>query len=140
MASSAGHLVSTVEITELVDVCERMSLLNRVLFEQLGSWVADESDPRRQQWFAVACHRHAWHADLWTERRPRIPVDGTRGDVGLPSTGDDRAAWYRERLGEIQGELAAIETQIDATLDPSTSRVIHLVAADLATLAASAPS
>jgi hypothetical protein len=126
--------VSTVTIAELVDVCERMAEVNRELFERLGAWVTDESDPSRQQWFAVACHRHAWHAELWTERRPKVPLDATRSDIVLPSNPADRAAWYRERLGEIQDELAALEAEVDATLDPSTTRVIQLVAADLATL------
>lgn len=127
--------MSTVAIAELVDVCERMAEVNRELFERLGAWVTDESNPSRQQWFAVACHRHAWHAELWSERRPKVPLDGTLSDVALPSTTADRAAWYRERVSEIQDELAALEAEIDATLDPSTTRVIQLVAADLATLA-----
>lgn len=141
MALGTGDVVSngTVEIAELVDVCERMTSINQALFERLGAWVPDEADPVRQQWFAVACHRHAWHAELWSERRPKVPLDATAD--GAPFDGpDDRAEWYAGQLARLQDELAQLEARVDPVLDPSTTRVITLVAADLATLRTTTPT
>lgn len=139
MASGANDIMSTtaigtVEITELVAVCGRLEATNVALFERLGAWVADESDPARQRWFAVAGHRHAWHAELWAERRPRIPHDAPIGVGETSYDSDDRAEWYARQVTRLQEELAQLEARIDPVLDPSTARVITLVGADLAAL------
>jgi hypothetical protein len=129
----------TVEITELIDVCERMTAINHALFEQLGEWVADETDPVRQQWFAVACHRHAWHAELWAERRPKVPLDVTAAADTTVDGPDERTAWYTGHLTRLQQDLVELEVRLDPVLDPSTTRVIQLVAADLGDLVTSSP-
>jgi hypothetical protein len=118
-------------IVELVEVCASMSARNRRLFERLGAWVADEPDPTLQRWFAVATHRHAWHAELWDGRRPAIPVDAPH--IGRPADGDpdDRAGWYRAELATMRSDVAALARRIDPVLDPSTQRVIDLVRADV---------
>jgi hypothetical protein len=123
-------------ISEIGEVCDRMAALNQALFEVLGGWVADESDPQVQQWFAVATHRHAWHAELWSCRRPTIPADARADSPELPPATGDRASWYRDRLAEVGREIAAVSARVDPTLDPSTARVVQLVTADLAALAA----
>ena len=133
--------VGTIRVADLVDICEHMAAINRELFERLGGWVADEPEPAFQQWFAVACHRHAWHADLWNERRPEVPIAPTPAAATAErSEPDDRAGWYADQLAALQRDLAAIDARVDPVLDPSTTRVIHLVAADLADLAARAPT
>jgi hypothetical protein len=141
MAGGASNVMTgTVPIAELVDTCEHMAAANQALFERLGEWVTDEPDPAAQQWFGVACHRHAWHAELWSERRPKIPVDPTAdADVTTDDPGD-RAAWYSEHIARLQERLAELEVRVDPVLDPATTRVIRLVAADLADLATSAPT
>lgn len=145
MAGGAGDVVSdatragTVEITELVDVCERMAATNLALFERLGGWVTDETDPVRQRWFAVASHRHAWHAELWSGRRPTVPLDATAAEAAPMDDPDDRAGWYASQLTQLQQQVAQLEVRVDPVLDPSTMRVIHLVAADLAALATHSP-
>lgn len=137
--------MSWVPIVELVTVCERMAATNRALFEQLGPWVVDEPDPKAQQWFAVACHRHAWHAELWERRRPsiaqpiRVSWAGPTGTSHPAETGRDRVAWYSNRLAALKHDLAELEGRLDPVLDPSTARVITLVRADLDDLQTAAP-
>jgi hypothetical protein len=119
-------------IVELVDVCERQSARNDELFRTLGAWVADEPDPSRQRWFATAAHRHAWHAELWRQRRPQIPVDAAVEESSpIDVEPDDRSAWYRSQLASLLDELAALRDRVDGVLDPSTCRVIDLVTNDV---------
>lgn len=125
-------MTGTIPITELVDVCERMAATNRLLFETLGGWVADEPDPATQQTFATMAHRHAWHADLWSERRPKIPVDATSAAAApRPEPATDRVGWYERAVEGLRSELADLAGRVDPTLDPATHRVIALVANDL---------
>ena len=122
-------------IVELVSTCEDLAARNRSLFELLGSWVADEPDPALQQHFAVAAHRHAWHAELWAQRRPSGPHAPTGAAAHLEYLGTERTAWYRECVGDLRAELTALGARTDPLLDPSTQRVIELVLADLDSLA-----
>jgi hypothetical protein len=122
----------TIPIAELVDVCERMAATNRLLFETLGAWVADEPDPATQREFATMAHRHAWHADLWSERRPKIPVEATAASsLDRAAVGADRVEWYERAVEGLRTQLAALAARVDPTLDPATLRVITLVANDL---------
>ena len=122
-------------IVELAGVCDRLADRNHELFEVLGRWVADEPDPARQRWFATAAHRHAWHAELWRERRPSIPVDAVATDPAVFDGGvPGRAAWYLERVRELDVVLTAIEARVDPLLDPSTARTVALVRSDLVDL------
>ena len=128
-----------VGIVELVDVCASMAARNRSWFERLGAWVTDEPDPTSQRWFAVAAHRHAWHAELWDGRRPTIAVHAPPPEQpnGQPTHDDpdDRAGWYSAELATMRTELTGLVGRVDPVLDPSTRRVIDLVLADLADLA-----
>jgi len=125
-----------ITITDLVSICDDRYAVNLGWFEALGSWVADEPDPRRQRWFAVANHRHAWHADLWAKRRPAVPHDAEHrlpSPVAVTATAD-RAEAYATFLDEELARIAAIRTASDAELDPATHRLINLLEADLADL------
>ncbi len=135
--SAGAESTGTLGIVDLVDVCRDMRSRNQALFEQIGEWVADESDPALQRWFAVGSHRHAWHADLWDERLPKIPMEGGRDSV-LITTG--RADAYRQHLEQMVADLDELSPRIDATLDPSTARVVTLVRADLVDLLDRAPT
>jgi hypothetical protein len=42
------------------------------LFEVLGSWVANETEPEARLFFDVQSRHHAWHAELWGERLPDV--------------------------------------------------------------------
>jgi hypothetical protein len=42
------------------------------LFEMLGSWVATVPEPGAKVVLARHAHHHAWHAELWRERLPRV--------------------------------------------------------------------
>jgi len=126
--------VSSLAITDLIDLCERMQAEEQLLFETLGSWVPDEPDPDRQRRYATAAHRHAWHAELWGARRPAVPLDGpARVADRAPGTSDpaERAAWYDARLAALVTALQEAAGRVDPVLDPGTQRVIDLVAADL---------
>ena len=112
-----------------------MRVRNNDLFERLGGWVADTPDPALQRLFAEACHRHAWHAELWAERTPAIPT----AELGEPATATpvdstppaEQAAAYQGDLDRMLGDLRALLDRVDAVLDPSTVRTTSLVVADL---------
>lgn len=125
---------------DVAALCARMRAVNLDLFELLGAWVTDTPAGAAQRRWATACHRHAWHADLWAQRAPTIrPFDlaaavaGHRGALADPS---DRANWYTGRLTAIDAELAELAERVDSELDPSTARTIELVRADLAKMSA----
>ncbi len=126
-------------IVDLVEVCTREQARCTSLFEHLGSWVATTDDPTLQRLFAVAAHRHAWHAELWRERTPVIPVTAIAADVAaISEAGDDTDRWtaYATALGVMISELAALRDAVDPDLDPSTARVVDLVLTDARALAA----
>lgn len=135
-------------IIELGAVCARQRAINLDLFERLGGLVtaSDTAPGADQQLSATACHRHAWHAELWANRAPNIApvhaegafdrsVEAHRGthefvtDVGT----------YRAATDALRTGLTDLLERVDPLLDPSTTRVIQLVIADLALVAASVP-
>jgi hypothetical protein len=125
-------------IVDLVEVCTREQARCTSLFEHLGAWVATTDDPALQRLFAVGAHRHAWHAELWRERTPVIPVTAIAADVAaISEAGDDTDRWaaYATALGVMISELDALRHHVDTDLDPSTARVIDLVVADARALA-----
>ncbi len=42
------------------------------LFEILGSWVANETEPEARLLFDLQSRHHAWHAELWGESLPDV--------------------------------------------------------------------
>ena len=42
------------------------------LFEVVGVWVTAETDPEVKAALAAHSLRHAWHADVWRDRLPRV--------------------------------------------------------------------
>lgn len=125
-------------LLDVADTCARMRAASLDLFEQLGGWVFDTPPGPEQQRWAMWCHRHAWHAGLWAERAPALrefdlesSVASRRGWIGTPAAAASRAAWYASVRAELHAELA--ELAVDELLDPSTTRTVNLVLADLAT-------
>lgn len=124
-------------IVELGEVCARMRAESLDLFRELGAWVT-VADIEHQRWFATACHRHAWHADLWARRSPAIPpvdVDAAVADASrtrLPEAPD--ASAYRAVLDSMLADLDVLSRRIDADIDPATGRVLTLVRSDLTEL------
>jgi hypothetical protein len=126
-------------IVELGDVCAAMRTRSLDLFAQLGAWVATASPGEQQRLFSEACHRHAWHAELWESRIPAIPT--TRA-TSLPSAvptcddGDDvRRDRYRADLSSLEDDLRSLHARFDPALDPSTARTIDLVGRDVVEIA-----
>jgi hypothetical protein len=138
--ASRSPLVTTTHlgIVELYDICHVFRRRSEQLFETLGGWVVTTDDTGLQQLIAEACHQHAWHACLWAARTPTIPVDEVTMATPSSLDGADRSGSYRAALSELSAELDTLATRVDRRLDPSTSRVIDLVAADLDALAARA--
>jgi hypothetical protein len=128
-------------IVELHGVGNDMRERNLRLFEQLGGWVTATAPGELQRLFADACHRHAWHAELWSRRTPTIPPPPV-SPVHVPNDDppavepDDRAkaTAYRSALFDLEAGLAGIRTRVDPTLDPATARTVELVSADVAEL------
>jgi len=135
------HAVTTTGIVDLVALCDEQYATHVGWFMALGERVRDETDPRRQRWYATAAHRHAWHAELWAQRRPAIPHDTVHelpppAEIGVDG---DITSIYCDHLVEQRALLARLRGEVDPELDPSTRRVIDLVDADLADLAAHLP-
>lgn len=109
------------------------------LFEQLGQWVTDTPPGAAQRRWAVNCHRHAWHAELWAQRAPAIrPFDLASAVAAARRPmrpAGDLVEWYAGMLAELTAELDAAAGVVDAELDPSTARTITLVRGDLAMMA-----
>jgi hypothetical protein len=129
-------------LLEVGALCARMRAASLDLFEQLGAWVLDTPAGAQQQRWATACHRHAWHAELWARRAPTIrpfdiaaAVDGARGALGTPLAPDTRVEWYDGIVAVLVAELDQHSESVDALLDPSTARTVALVRADLADFA-----
>ncbi len=61
--------------------------LERRLFEVLGGWVPSTADPRAKLAFQAHAGHHAWHAELWMERCPRLPHLEPRALVVAPDPG-----------------------------------------------------
>ena len=133
--SVAGHL----GIEELRDLCDRRSAADLGWFEVLGRAATDGGDPVGRRHLAEAAHRRAWHAELWTARRPRVPPEEPvvapppRRPDGVD--GADPAAAHRRDVDEVRDELRALLGRVDPDLDPSTVRTVRLVLADLDELA-----
>jgi hypothetical protein len=128
--------VTHVDILEVGKLCARMRSASLDLFEVIGGWVTSSDDPVLQRAFAVASHRHAWHAELWLDRMPAIPgVIDERISARWPALADvartERGAVYAAALADLVAELQAVADRLDATLDPSTRRVVDLMVADL---------
>ena len=127
-------------IVELGDVCAAMRAHSLELFAQLGAWVTTTAPGELQRLFAEACHRHAWHAELWELRTPAIPRE--RAPSAPPPErseveGDEiRRERYRAELSTLEDELRGLRTRIDPALDPSTARTIDLVGRDVVEIAA----
>lgn len=130
---TADHL----GIVELVDICARMRAVSLDLFGELGRWATEHQDTRRRQ-YATACHRHAWHAELWERRTPSIPgidvdvVIAASRTTRLPTVPDELA--YANELQALLVQLDGVGSRVDADLDPATARVVSLVRHDLAEL------
>jgi hypothetical protein len=126
-------------IVELGEVCATMRARSLDLFTLLGGWVATTRPGELQRLFAEACHRHAWHAELWEARTPAIP---TTHSAATPSAeratdGDEmRRDRYRADLSALEEQLRAVRARIDPALDPSTARTIDLVGRDVVEIAA----
>ena len=134
-----GQVVSVepLGIIELGDVCARMRAQSLDLFRDLGTWVR-VADHEHQRWYATACHRHAWHAELWAQRSPTIPPVDLDAAVAnarrsrLPDAPDPPA--YRSLLATMLADLDDLGGRVDADLDPATDRVLTLVRRDLTEL------
>lgn len=122
-----------IPIDELVTICDARCSLALGWFETLGRWVVDEAPGQRQRWYATACHRLAWHAELWSGRRPAVPHDvvGPHPRPAEVRPTGDRVAALSAHLTSERDELSTIAARVDADLDPSTLRVVALVEADL---------
>ena len=142
MAGGAPRVTDHLGIVELGATCAAMRARKLELFARLGSWVPTTAPGELQRLFAEACHRHAWHAELWGAREPSIPNPTSPSEP--PQQGaeqpivdgeDARRDRYRDDLSQLDEALRALRARVDPALDPSTARTIDLVGRDVVELA-----
>jgi hypothetical protein len=125
-------------IVELVTVCADRRAQNLHLFEVVGGWVATSPSGPEQRLFSSATHRHAWHAQLWEQRSPSIPVEPDTepaiDELDRLAGPSDRRGRYRAALESEITRLATLEASIHRELDPSTARTIDLITTDVSEL------
>ena len=107
----------------------------------------DDGASQRQAHPCSLSRRHAWHAELWRERSPVIPipmpmvVSGQRARLGglvdalvafdaLPS-GPGRPAVAGVAAAELAREYRVVAGSIDPLLDAPTAHALDVVIADL---------
>lgn len=140
-------------IDELTRRVDRWIAIEDLLFTTLGRWAVDVPEPAVKRALATWCHRHAWHASLWRERRPThdgagrpdvVENDGddwltplrstlsADGVIDRAATADKLAAIVEVLLPALDDAAADHAAAIDERLDGPTARVLTLVATDLA--------
>lgn len=139
---------NSLDIVAVARLCAEVSAYSSALFEFCGRQIAVSDPGPKQRWWARACHQHAWHIELATERMPTVPVVDARAlvagageplgamtnhDSDVPAV--DPIPVWQQATAEICATLDAGNQRLDPALDPSTSRMIDLVRADLARLA-----
>ena len=139
MADHVALMSDQIGIVELGEVCVTMRARSVDLFTLLGGWVATTRPGELQRLFAEACHRHAWHAELWEARTPAIhtPHSAAMPSADRATDGDEmRRDRYRADLSALEEQLRGLRARIDPALDPSTARTIDLVGRDVVEIAA----
>ena len=143
MAGGVAVVSAQLPIVELGQVCVAMRARNLDLFRTLGRWVTTSVPGESQRLFAEACHRHAWHAELWEARTPVIrvsfpaPAEPERfSDDGENAGDEQRRDRYRAALSSLEEQLRSLRARIDPSLDPSTARTVDLVGRDVVEIAA----
>jgi len=129
-------------IDDLTRRVHRWIALEGLLFETLGRWARELPEPAAKRTLATWCHRHAWHAELWTARLPVIPHHDVSDDVGdwlaplrnslagVGSTADAIAVLSGPVLQALEDAAAEHRDAIDGRLDGPTARVLDLVGID----------
>lgn len=137
---------ATFDVAETARRAGRAVWVEQLMFEVLGRWVAVTPEPHVKQRFAVECHRHAWHAELWRERLPELeetPPDHMTAHPGaaMAEFADALDADGLDTLERLVGVarvllphcISAYSHQLHNTsrvTDAPTARVLDLVVAD----------
>ncbi len=120
--------------------------LNRQLFEVLGGWVASTADPTAQLLLSQHCYQHAWHAELFEARLPRLrefqvsdfilPSNNSAEELigRLSATTDESvrlAATYRVVLPRVYGLYAHHLASTTPIADAAVARSLKLAMTDV---------
>ena len=81
------------------------------LFEALGGWAATVPEVQLKPALAVHAREHAWHAELWLERLPRV---AHLSPDGLTAPAGDREAAFASALLEPDAEDRTVEKLVGA--------------------------
>ncbi|CAN5788453.1 hypothetical protein BH24ACT5_BH24ACT5_04500 [soil metagenome] len=139
-------------MADLVGRVDRWIAIEELLFTTLGRWAVAVPEPAAKRSLATWCHRHAWHASLWRERRPThdgagrpdiaegdddwlAPLRRTLSADGVAErapTPDKLAVLIDVMLSALDDAVVDHAGAIDERLDGPTARVLALVATDLA--------
>jgi hypothetical protein len=136
-----------VTLHELASYAAAHRALDLLVFEHAGSWVTSTPELALRPLLATTAHQHAWHAELWAARFPSVPgldlgaattvarerlVDVAVALDSLDSTDERVSALFDGLVPLVADVVASHRAALDERLDPSTARVLDLVAADLA--------
>lgn len=118
------------------------------LFRVLGHWATIEPTPRLARLYGEHCHHHAWHAQIWLDRLPRIGDTDPHSYVVAPSAAIEELVEAMAGLtspDETVDRLACLADVVvphltavysfhlgitDRVTDPSTNRALMQVARD----------
>lgn len=125
-------------IEELRDQIDRYRSIEWALCQVTGAWAGDDANPVARRNFAAASARHAWHLQLWNERRPQIntvePAPSPAAWVGERSltqatTTADRANALAAAATQLQATYEAHRESVDPLTDPPTAEVLRRILA-----------
>ena len=144
MIGDNGAMNSGLGIVETARRAAHAQWIEERIFETLGAWSTSVPEPEAGLLFARHASHHAWHAQLWAERRPELrerSVDGPLDErwirfvAALRAPADDRtvlklAGIYRVALPRLVGGYTAHLEVASPVADEPVARVLELVLRD----------
>ncbi|HQV58568.1 MAG TPA: hypothetical protein PKV27_11185 [Ilumatobacteraceae bacterium] len=123
-------------IEALRDQIDRYRAAEWELCQALGGWSGDDDDPVARREFAAASARHAWHLQLWDERRPQIntvdpppapseSIDGS--NLASISRTADRRRHAELAIDRLATRYRQHANEIDALVDPATAETLRRI-------------
>lgn len=148
----AGGVESTTRPRRFIGILESAELIGgfawteQALFEVIGGWSVDETDPVTAIVFADHARRHSWHSELLLERLPELANVDVEALVRPPSghhhqimdvlrhsggTLDRLVGGYRVMCARLLTDYDTLVADLDLVSAPSVHRWLGFIRADL---------